>query len=494
MSFNAIVLATIAAVANAYDDKLRGAGQAHHVSVMDQDQLIHAADAISDKKYANHGLHEAYQQDLYEPCPADRASSIAFTMTNIEGVHDEQANQLRFGFYSTRSTEQVYFLKDVVHCAQTPYVITGTMLTADEFKAEIETYLLENGLEAVLYNIHGFNVAPQSAFDLAETFKENYEDATKMLFIPVMWRNYWELQLPSYELDRVHHAIRDGKMFAAYADVFNANFTANMMCHSMGNYVFRVMAQELADTGASEVLFDKVFMVSADSRSDMFADAFNPDAPRTEEEYAHELLQKGISLKDDWDSDGSEAIWNCRYNRTDLRVSIDTNETSGIPVEECELNAGLDITKLSNHVHVLWNKWDEALSIREEAHLGASEEYRRALGKYGNLAESYMNLQYFKDRVTFHDLSGLVAMIGLGTHSYELELPAVKIYDPLLVDDCYQTTCGTEDRCDAPYAEVDEASCWFWRGVWQQCCFRGHLPDQEGTTAPHDGTNLLAEA
>ena len=52
-----------------------------------------------------------------------------------------------------------------------------------------------------------------------------------------------------------------------------------------------------------------------------------------------------------------------------------------------------------NHVHVLWDRSDKVLGYREVFQMGAMERMKQALGKYGDRAEQYMTLQYFKNKV-----------------------------------------------------------------------------------------------
>ena len=48
---------------------------------------------------------------------------------------------------------------------------------------------------------------------------------------------------------------------------------------------------------------------------------------------------------------------------------------------------------------MLWNAEDSTLEGREYFQMGAMIEFQEALGRVGDKAESYMNLQYFQERV-----------------------------------------------------------------------------------------------
>ena len=104
----------------------------------------------------------------------------------------------------------------------------------------------------------------------------------------------------------------------------------------MGNWVFRNFAQGVA---TPEVFFDQVFLVAADARSDMFADGFNPDAPRTIQERIQEQEDGTVLLKEDI------PVWRCRYDNSEGGLTLNAEMAAGIPEEECKLNGGLAITK-----------------------------------------------------------------------------------------------------------------------------------------------------
>ena len=257
----------------------------------------------------------------------------------MKGTHDDETNQIRFGWWDLRWAVDLYFLKDVVYCPATRwsgYKIVGTKLSADEFKVEVKDYLEENNLSSVLYNIHGMNTSTEDSFlGLGLRFKDEYQGPTNALFIPIMWRNAWELSAIhnalAYDYGRNTHAIRAGKLLAEHVDVFNADYTTNIMCHSQGNFVFRVFVQNIDNP---EVVFDKIFLVAADARSDMFADGFNPAAPRTADEQSKDKHQRGVNLKDDYDSSGSMLITNCRYDEhSGAGLTLGSHAALGVPEE-----------------------------------------------------------------------------------------------------------------------------------------------------------------
>lgn len=448
-------------------------GSAKYVEYMGK--RIHGVDAMTDEESAvNKGLV------METTCPNER--SIAFAITDIEGTN--QGEELWMDDDSTGEPQTVTLLKNVRLCEPEgePYVIKGTKVaTAEEFKAEVAAYLAGNGLQAVIYNFHGTYNSPYHSFDLnSYVWKQRYQEATGWLLIPVMWRNPWEYGAAGGLHSMNCPAIRGGKLFAANSDVFKADYPTHVITHSLGNWVYYVMAQKLAELGNSDVLFENHFMVAAAVRADAFADNFNPDAPRTEKEKIRKQHidisleddqplkhDQGVRLKDIYDSDGFVWKWEypCSYERatsavlheevaTDLSFTecVPYDPINRVPIETCYLNGGYSLTKISNHIHVLWKESDSGL-VGDQ------------IGDHGGEAESSMNLQYFKDRVTFHDMTGITR----SDHSYQWEYVAASIYDPLLQEDCHETGCDAE-VCESPYIEVFSERCWFSTQHREECC------------------------
>ena len=154
-----------------------------------------------------------------------------------------------YSWESEQSPVDIYFLTNVVYCrgpeeqdaaevvaevkaGRDPFrgTITGTMVSMEEFKQAVADYLAANGLDSVLYNMHGFNNGPGWAFNqYGVRFQTYYQDLTKWLLIPIMWRNPWEVGAASYFRCRRGPAVRGGKLLAANVDVFKAPYTTYMM-------------------------------------------------------------------------------------------------------------------------------------------------------------------------------------------------------------------------------------------------------------------------
>lgn len=318
----------------------------------------------------------------------------------------KEGEEYYWGFHSDDEVNELHFLKNVRYCPDAgsfdSYRIYGEPIGMDDFKLEVAEYLKTNAdkYDHVLYNLHGFNVDPEGSFEGAEDFLSQHDDS-KYLVIPINWRNYWGFQFPSYEVDRNGLAPSMGKLLAQNVDVFKSDYEASIMCHSMGNYVFRVFAQNIEEP---ELLFSNMFSVAADARMDMFSTDFNPDAPTDTTFHDHHV-------------EGFSDVLSEAREQVELQI----------PDDELRPNGGYAITLIAKAVHVIWNRGDHALAIRETFQIGWGEGMRKAIGKYGDEAEQLTTLKYFKERVHYHDFSQIVEFIGL-EHSYQWLCPVVNIY------------------------------------------------------------------
>mmetsp|Transcript_25191 Transcript_25191/g.45397 ORF Transcript_25191/g.45397 Transcript_25191/m.45397 type:complete len:401 (+) Transcript_25191:143-1345(+) len=315
---------------------------------------------------------------------------IPFMMTNVELTED--GDEHYFGFHNTDTESETQFLKDVRYCPDAgrfgAYRIYGEVVSLEDFKAAVEEEVSTNdAVDHVMYHFHGWRVDPESSFMQAHSFMEMHEENTGYLWIPISWRTHWGSSRAFYDIDRNGNAIRAGETFGASVDVFKLSVPTSLMAHSMGNYVTRQVAQNTVDP---EIIFENIFMVSADARMDMFSPEFNPAAPKH---------------------------MNTQGKTDQANVYLD------IPDEELRENGGYALTRIANHIHVLWNSNDPALDIRELFQIGFGENIRRALGKYGEEAEELTRTPYFQERVTYHDFS-----YQGREHSYQFFQDAVDIY------------------------------------------------------------------
>jgi len=347
---------------------------------------------------------------------------IPFMATNVELTMDGPDHF--WGYHSDNYASEFQFLKDIRYCHDAgsfaAYRIYGKLISPDEFKSAVEEELAdpEYNYDHVLYAIHGFQTEPQASFMDAWNFHDKHDSTANStanggyLVIPVNWRNNWGKLQASYEYDRNSLAPIAGFQLANNIDAFKSSYSASAVVHSMGNYVLRNMAQNVE---SPEQIFQNIFMVSADARSDMFSTEFNPDAPK------------------DMEAEGNTDTTDVLGAEVDLaQVELE------LPPEELKPNGGYAITNLANHVHVVWNSKDDALFIREAFQVpclicwpGELAHIRNALGKYGDAAEGYMELTYFRNRVTFHNFSPIYQEtwnVGDVAHSYQWKEAPVNLY------------------------------------------------------------------
>ena len=359
-----------------------------------------------------------------------------------------------WGHGSHESEDEFKYLKNIKYCPDAGRIY-GQLISKEQFKEDVDQFVTsESDYDHVFYNIHGFNVGPEGSFGGKSIFDGNGGEDSGYLMIPINWRNYWEFGPVSYENDRTSNAIDAGKALATQIDMFQLTAKTSIMCHSMGNWVFQVMAQEVANP---EQVFENVFMVAADARMDMFAPWFNPDAPG-----ASGSTDNGIST-DALDAHASHvdaslitqipaipAALNllCLEDNGGVLSSVRKEESSAargrraeevaLRDEETRQNGGLAIARLTNHTHVVWNREDKALCAREYFQMGyySTQEYgeyiMRALGKYGD--QNATTQHYFKERVTYHDMTSNLTIAELDgvdqvlEHSYQFMSLLVNLY------------------------------------------------------------------
>jgi len=472
---------------------------------------------------------------------------IPFMITNIELTMDGPDHF--WGYHNDNYANEFQFLKNIKYCENAgsfdAYRIYGELVSPEEFKTAVTDMLEAEGspYDHVLYSIHGFQTEPKASFEDAHNFnKQGVENVGGYLVIPVNWRNRWGLLQTSYEYDRNNLAPMAGEQLARQFDAFKSSYSASAVVHSMGNYVFRNMAHHVKNP---EQIFQNVFMVAADARSDMFGDKFNPAAAAdkhgglrigwylAEKEQPCSQFCQSIDLQCGADSlskqtaltpsntagtlaafndagiscdsidlyrdypgsplesqgkcvgfgtdnggtsphqstcdggylnPGQRRLCYCENGHNKGTEAEGTTATIGglhaqvdlkLPDEEMTLNGGYDITKLTNHTHVVWNKNDKALLLRELFQIpcilcvpGSLAHIRHALGKYGDEAEKMMNFSYFRERVTFHDLTPLVS--SFDGHLYQWDPSAEHLYkgNKFQKGTAFLIKTGNDQDCD----------------------------------------------
>mmetsp|Transcript_1088 Transcript_1088/g.1170 ORF Transcript_1088/g.1170 Transcript_1088/m.1170 type:complete len:363 (-) Transcript_1088:238-1326(-) len=150
----------------------------------------------------------------------------------------------------------------------------GDLLTIEEAKAKFEAKYnkkyekeIQDGAEVVpFFAIHGYtNEAglvmttcrnKQKHFD-----KQSSKGKTMNVIIPVIWPS--EGSTASYGTDKDDNAPMAAKEFGAMVGKFNVFEKKNLLCHSLGNRIFRMAADP-------NIKFDNIFLAAADIRHNIF--------------------------------------------------------------------------------------------------------------------------------------------------------------------------------------------------------------------------------
>lgn len=162
----------------------------------------------------------------------------------------------------------------------------ATVLTPSEAIAMIEEQKDESGQpKKALFCIHGFNTS--ASFHLADCLfaKPKF---TKVQLIPVIWPSEGKGSFSKYREDRSYSAAAGKALQSMKGPLNSLNCGTSIVCHSMGNRVFRSFSD-------SEIDFDNIFMVAADVDNDIFHQGYIDGGD--EEWRKHGLNIKGM-LKD----------------------------------------------------------------------------------------------------------------------------------------------------------------------------------------------------
>jgi hypothetical protein len=169
-----------------------------------------------------------------------------------------------------------------------------------------------------LFAIHGFNNEPGYTLHACSKAQETFdEDIQKTAIIPVIWPTYGGST--NYGIDKDDNAPEADKELSMLlkdtlvtANVFKDK---NLLCHSLGNRVFRMGAVE-------RVKFDNIFMVSADIRHNIFDKKYIAKAENADSDEMQGLrIFRMLSTKADGKPKGK--IY-CVYNGSDYALGLST--------------------------------------------------------------------------------------------------------------------------------------------------------------------------
>lgn len=153
------------------------------------------------------------------------------------------------------------------------------------FRGLIKEEAAKMGAKCVMLHTHGFNTSPQSLYENSLDFQVRMKET---LVIPVLWPANDDKFLTNLYFADKRGIPEDAKNFVPLLDFFfegdEDSLPTSLMCHSMGNYVLRWVAQLAAADGPSEAprRFQHIFMVAADVDSDIFSESQNDDKENPE--------------------------------------------------------------------------------------------------------------------------------------------------------------------------------------------------------------------
>lgn len=180
----------------------------------------------------------------------------------------------------------------------------ATVLTPSEAIAMIEEEIEEGMRKKALFCIHGFNTS--ASFHLVDCLFA-MPKFVKTCLIPVIWPSEGRGSYFKYREDRTYSSAA-GKALQSMKDPLNKLNGASIICHSMGNRVFRSLCDP-------DLNFDNIFMVAADVENDLFHQKYIDKG--TDEKSAfrkHGLNIKGM-LKDP-----TKGKIHVIYNESDSRM------------------------------------------------------------------------------------------------------------------------------------------------------------------------------
>jgi hypothetical protein len=165
-----------------------------------------------------------------------------------------------------------------------------------------------------LFALHGFNNEPGVTLDVCSDAQESFDEGgRKTAIIPVIWPCYGGFW--NYGKDKRRNvpvvAKEMGMLLKDTLAIANTFKDKNLLCHSMGNRVFRMVAN-------TKVKFDNIFLVAADIRHDIFLKKY---IDRADNEDSQEMQGLRIFRMLNTDAEGNpKGKIYCLYNGYDYAL------------------------------------------------------------------------------------------------------------------------------------------------------------------------------
>jgi len=210
---------------------------------------------------------------------------VLTTIDVVSAPTEENPKRVTFSdlSQSKKNDDDAIFIHNIREVSRGPGVGWDTKV---DFEADSLTYsealeIVDNNSagKKVLFVIHGFGT--EGSFHLVDCKNvTTHYDFTKIYIIPVIWPSLGSSGIFDYFDDR-KYSREAGRALKSIKKPIEG-FTASIAMHSMGNRVFRYMAD-------SDFNFDNIFLVAADVDRDIFDE--NYISGRGEEH------QHGLSIK-----------------------------------------------------------------------------------------------------------------------------------------------------------------------------------------------------
>jgi len=386
------------------------------------------------------------QFQLFSVSAAEADSEPIYTpllITNIktDPIPDSKYGELTFVNGESESDEEKFLYnikkRDRDYYAKSTKNITKVQELLDGHKHHILLYM------------HGFREDADCALQSCSKYNSQDEAERKYLVVPIVWNTVHNdrivKELLYYNEDRTKCFTTVAPTLKVFLekmlkDQENWEHEYSLMCHSMGNYILRIVAQILGvhaqgDVDPRKAVFENVFMVAADVREDIFDEGLNDFDPKIYPTLATATTGPLSSLGN-------------------IKSNIDfawawTDHFFSIVFKFKHVNPGLDVASLAkNKVHVLWSSRDRALYWRTWAKskpLSFIEQFQAwllgtkhikiedgknvpsgALGRNGNGERNLHDI--LKNKVVFHNCTDF-SKDHAYKHSYQWNKNVVEIFE-----------------------------------------------------------------
>jgi len=131
----------------------------------------------------------------------------------------------------------------------------------------------------ILFSVHGFNEKPKKHLNfsgryhekqLCDTANDSTDTCRDYFIVPVIWNTSGN-GLKDYLKDKNKGAPIAARNFADLSMLLkNGNSPKSIMVHSMGNYILKMFAEDIAEEEIETPYFDDIFMVAPDVRVGIF--------------------------------------------------------------------------------------------------------------------------------------------------------------------------------------------------------------------------------